>query len=47
MIDAFSSCQNVHIGIDHPAYRHESRLEDISRAALSADLDDQSDETTS
>ena len=36
MIDAFSSCQNVHIGIDHPAYRHESRLEDISRAALSA-----------
>ena len=47
MIDACSSCQNVHIGIDHPAYRHESRLEDISRAALSADLDDQSDETTS
>ena len=47
MIDAFSSCQNVHIGIDHPAYRHESRLEDISRAALSADLDDQSDETSS
>ena len=47
MIDAFSSCQNVHIGIDHPAYRHESILEDISRAALSADLDDQSDETTS
>ena len=46
MIDAFSSYQNVHIGIDHPAYRHESRLEDISRAALSADLDDQADETT-
>ena len=26
MISAFKSCENVHIGTDHPAYRHESQL---------------------
>jgi hypothetical protein len=39
MINVFKSCENVHIGLDHPAYRHESQLPDASCAVLAADLE--------
>jgi len=39
MISVFKSCENVHIGIDHSAYRHESQLPDASCAVLAVDLE--------
>ena len=45
MVSAFKSGESIHIGIDHPAYRHESLLPESSHAALAADLEERSEET--